>query len=53
MTEKDAAKCREFAGEHCWYVPVEVAMDTAAATSLLDRIAAAIAAGREAAAGKD
>ncbi|MDX1696808.1 MAG: tetraacyldisaccharide 4'-kinase [Thiohalobacterales bacterium] len=26
MTEKDAVKCREFAGDNVWYVPVEVHM---------------------------
>ncbi len=23
MTEKDAVKCRQFAGPNCWYLPVE------------------------------
>lgn len=26
MTEKDAVKCREFAGPNCWYIPIEAKM---------------------------
>jgi len=27
MTEKDAVKCRKFAGPNCWYIPVEAELD--------------------------
>jgi len=27
MTEKDAVKCRRFAGPNCWYIPVEAELD--------------------------
>lgn len=37
MTEKDAVKCRRFAGENDWYVPVEVSMSPAFITQL-DRL---------------
>ncbi|ROS00282.1 lipid-A-disaccharide kinase [Sinobacterium caligoides] len=30
MTEKDAVKCRDFADERCWYVPIEAVFDDSA-----------------------
>lgn len=39
MTEKDAVKCREFAGDRHWYVPVDVDMhDELWMTELMSRI---------------
>jgi tetraacyldisaccharide 4'-kinase len=38
MTEKDAVKCREFADERMWYVPVSVRFADAAAQELLQRV---------------
>ncbi len=35
MTEKDALKCESFAGERCWYLPIEASIDPA----LVERIA--------------
>ncbi len=34
MTEKDAVKCRAFADDRCWYLPVRARIDPA----LVDRI---------------
>ena len=36
MTEKDAVKCEEFAGEHHWFVPVSACFDGGEAEMLLD-----------------
>lgn len=38
MTEKDAVKCRWLDTSNCWYVPVDVAINDAAADDLIDRI---------------
>lgn len=38
MTEKDAMKCRWLDTSNCWYVPVDVAINDAAADDLIDRI---------------
>lgn len=35
MTEKDAVKCRPFAPEHAWFVPIEAELPPAFATRLL------------------
>lgn len=35
MTEKDAVKCKGFAQEHCWYLPVEAVFNDALIDSLL------------------
>jgi tetraacyldisaccharide 4'-kinase len=29
MTEKDAVKCRAFADERCWYLPIRARVDPA------------------------
>jgi len=42
MTEKDAVKCREFAGERHWYVPVSAGFDAPDAQALLDVVTAKI-----------
>jgi tetraacyldisaccharide 4'-kinase len=34
MTEKDAVKCRAFAGERHWYLAVEAVLDTRAGPGL-------------------
>ena len=39
MTEKDAVKCRAFAPEGCWYVPVTAQLDPAFEEDLLKRLA--------------
>lgn len=38
MTEKDAVKCREFADERFWYLPVEMVIDGEFGKSLLDKL---------------
>jgi len=38
MTEKDAVKCRPFAGPRHWYVPVTASFDGADAAALLDTV---------------
>jgi len=38
MTEKDAVKCAEFAGERHWYVPVSACFDGGEADALLDTV---------------
>ena len=38
MTEKDAVKCRAFAGENWWYLPVDAHLSGAALPALLDDI---------------
>jgi tetraacyldisaccharide 4'-kinase len=38
MTEKDAVKCREFADERLWYVPVSVQFEDEVARDLLQRV---------------
>ena len=38
MTEKDAVKCRWLDTRNCWYVPVDVAINDAAADDLIVRI---------------
>ncbi|CDH47708.1 putative Tetraacyldisaccharide 4'-kinase [Candidatus Contendobacter odensis Run_B_J11] len=39
MTEKDAVKCRSFAPEGCWYVPVSAQLEPAFEEDLLKRLA--------------
>lgn len=39
MTEKDAVKCRAFAPEGCWYVPVDARLEPAFEEDLLKRLA--------------
>ncbi len=39
MTEKDAVKCRSFAPEGCWYVPVSAQLESAFEADLLKRLA--------------
>ena len=41
MTEKDAVKCRAFAGDRHWYLPVRAQLDANFFPRLLDRIRAA------------
>lgn len=38
MTEKDAVKCRPFAGHNAWYLPIEAVPDEALAHALLTRL---------------
>jgi tetraacyldisaccharide 4'-kinase len=38
MTEKDAVKCRPFAGPRHWYVPVTASFDLVEAAALLDTV---------------
>jgi tetraacyldisaccharide 4'-kinase len=38
MTEKDAVKCRWLDTGNCWYVPVDVSIDDAAARDFVERI---------------
>jgi tetraacyldisaccharide 4'-kinase len=38
MTEKDAVKCRAFAAEHCWYLPITAHIEADLAQRLLTRI---------------
>jgi tetraacyldisaccharide 4'-kinase len=38
MTEKDAVKCKDFATDNHWYVPVFARLDTAFTTCLLSLI---------------
>lgn len=38
MTEKDAVKCRRFAEEKFWYLPVEVEMDGDISEQILERL---------------
>ena len=38
MTEKDAVKCRTFAGEHMWFVPVEAMLPKGQQTLLKEKI---------------
>ncbi|MCU5775030.1 tetraacyldisaccharide 4'-kinase [Erwiniaceae bacterium BAC15a-03b] len=40
MTEKDAVKCRAFAAENWWYLPVDAELTAAPAAELLDKIKA-------------
>ncbi|TDQ59105.1 lipid-A-disaccharide kinase [Mesocricetibacter intestinalis] len=40
MTEKDAVKCRAFARENWWYVPVEAEIDGERTRALLEKISA-------------
>jgi tetraacyldisaccharide 4'-kinase len=47
MTEKDAVKCRAFADERCWAVPLEVELDRG--TALLDAIVRKLDSKRQAA----
>ena len=35
MTEKDAVKCRDFDTQDCWYVPVDVVMESSDRDALL------------------
>lgn len=38
MTEKDAVKCRKFAHDNWWYLPVDASLDSSLAGGLLARI---------------
>lgn len=38
MTEKDAVKCRPFAPQNAWYLPVNAVLEAAAAHALLTRL---------------
>ncbi|WGZ96295.1 MAG: tetraacyldisaccharide 4'-kinase [Candidatus Thiothrix putei] len=38
MTEKDAVKCRQFAGQNVWYLPIEAILDETLAQALLTRL---------------
>ena len=38
MTEKDALKCRGFAGARHWYLPVDAKVDAALESALIDRL---------------
>lgn len=38
MTEKDAVKCRQFAGQNAWYLPIEAVLDETLAHTLLTRL---------------
>ncbi|MDF2529214.1 MAG: tetraacyldisaccharide 4-kinase [Gammaproteobacteria bacterium] len=38
MTEKDAVKCRDFAGENWWYLPVQAKLPEAFAEQLIKRL---------------
>ncbi|MCS2172386.1 tetraacyldisaccharide 4'-kinase [Scandinavium sp. TWS1a] len=38
MTEKDAVKCRAFAGENWWYLPVDAVFDDEQATRLIQKL---------------
>jgi tetraacyldisaccharide 4'-kinase len=38
MTEKDAVKCRSFADDRCWYLPVHAAIDPALVTRVEEKI---------------
>jgi tetraacyldisaccharide 4'-kinase len=38
MTEKDAVKCTEFAGEHCWYLPVDAVFEEQAIANVLTNV---------------
>ncbi|CAN5191449.1 tetraacyldisaccharide 4'-kinase [soil metagenome] len=42
MTEKDAVKCRDFASDMHWYVPVEAVFDEAGGAELLRRLQIAL-----------
>ncbi|MGB7816521.1 MAG: tetraacyldisaccharide 4'-kinase [Methylotenera sp.] len=39
MTEKDAVKCRAFARQNCWVLPVEASIDAALMPLILNKIA--------------
>lgn len=38
MTEKDAVKCREFAHQDCWYLPVQAQLSESFAQQLLSKL---------------
>ena len=38
MTEKDAVKCRHFANEKCWYLPVDVKIDPILSEQILQKL---------------
>lgn len=38
MTEKDAVKCRTFADDNWWYLPVDAVMDAPAAQQLIEQL---------------
>ena len=38
MTEKDAVKCRAFAGENWWYLPVEAKVESGLAERILRKL---------------
>lgn len=38
MTEKDAVKCRAFADEHCWYLPVEAELQDGLLSCIMSKL---------------
>jgi tetraacyldisaccharide 4'-kinase len=38
MTEKDAVKCRQFAAQNTWYLPIDAVLDEGFAQTLLTRL---------------
>lgn len=38
MTEKDAVKCRQWATQACWYLPIDAYVEPTIATAILQRI---------------
>lgn len=38
MTEKDAVKCRQYAVQNVWYLPIEAVLDERLAEALLKRL---------------
>jgi tetraacyldisaccharide 4'-kinase len=38
MTEKDAVKCRQYAVQNVWYLPIEAVLDECLAQALLKRL---------------
>jgi len=38
MTEKDAVKCESFAGERCWYLPVEANIEPALVERVVEKL---------------
>ncbi|ACS85994.1 tetraacyldisaccharide 4'-kinase [Musicola paradisiaca] len=47
MTEKDAVKCRVFARDNWWYVPVDAVLPSASSQALLDKLSGLIAQQRQ------
>ena len=38
MTEKDAVKCRQFNNGDCWYVAVDISIDTSESDQFMDLV---------------